>query len=345
MRSGADIIKKLTPAPMPAINAWNTTREENRMYTPNIVAEINANECTKENANRRIAYGDGSMLTHALGKCEPAMAQKINKSSTKDQGCELVCVGQNTTVVRPKFKNKTWSRKDATSTIKGRSRRRAGTLRAMHSNVVYPNVATTNELFGSNKFGSSRTAPFESYPYGGQPDFIPLVFTAGMCPNGPMPIPIPMMGNKQETISHQVDNHGINLRGTQAQYYPQFPFSHPADMLQIPFHPYYPPMHQHVDPVPLHYRIHEIKGQVLYYFSPENLNTDSYLKSLIDHRSGGVLLSELIKFKRLNSMTNNGRDIAIVQDIITYECFPELEIILMDTGVGVRSKYWRNWVK
>lgn len=345
MRTGADIIKTLTPAPVPAYNAWNTIRTGNRNSTARDPSCPNAKESNKENTN-------GCDLRMEI----TTRTQKLNTTgniTNRTGSSELVCVGDNTTVIRPKFKNKTWSRKDATSTIKGRSRRRTGSLRTIHPGIAYPNVAMTNELFGGNSFSQSPGS-YGGLTFGVHRDLMPPVYPGVMCANGPMPmrtqtpVPIPIMGHKSDNFApHQLEGHGANMGVMPLS--PINPYYHlhpppPIDMYKAPFHSYYHPIYLQVNQIPILHRIHEIKNQVLYYFSSKNLGTDVYLKSLIDNRTGGVPLIELIKFKRLNAMTNNGRDITILQDVIKYECFPELELIQMSQGVGVRSIYWRNWV-
>ena len=351
MGTGADIIKKLTPAPTPTFNAWNTIRTGNRIKTDRNDSEANEEVSSKENMNRYKGTLEAANRVH-IGKEHKPGAMKTNVNTTDTDRRELVCVGENTTVVRPRFKNKTWSRKDATSTIKNRSRRRTGSL-AVHSPTAYPNVTMTNDLFGGGNFYQAPGVSYGGYPFGNPVDLIPPTYPS-MCVNNsiPMPMPthmpgpIPMMGHKPDGYplpQGKVSESFATLPPSAIHpYFHQLSPSPPLDMYQMPYNPYYHPVHARVDPIPSPYRIYEIKNQILYYFSPENMNTDNYLKSLIDHTTGGVLLTELIKFKRLNMMTNNGRDIIILQDIIKYECFPELELIQMEQGVGVKSKYWRN---
>ena len=352
MGTGADIIKKLTPAPMPTFNAWNTIRAGNRLKPEIDDSELDAKVSSKENTNGCEASLESAKRgpigrEHKLS----AVMATVKTTSDTDRG-ELVCVGENTTVVRPKFKNKTWSRKDATSTIKGRSRRRAGSQAAIHHTTTYPNVTMTSDLFGGGNFYQGPGGSYGGYAFGNPSDLMPPMYTP-MCVNNsiPMPMPthmpgpIPMMGTKPDGYPISQGKGPDSFMALPPSpihpYFHQLSPSPPIDRYQMPYHPYYHPAHIHVDPMSNPYRIQEIKNQVLYYFSPENLNTDDYLKSLIDRTTGGVLLTELIKFKRLNIMTNNGRDIIILQNIIKYECFPELELIQMNQGIGVRSKYWR----
>lgn len=351
MGTGADIIKNLTPAPMPTFNAWNTIRTSNRIKNEKIDSGLDEKLSSEQNINRREDKLETPNRVQ-LGKENKPENMKTTANTSDTDSCELVCVGENTTVVRPKFKNKTWSRKDATSTIKGRSRRRTGSL-AKHSTTDYPNVTMTNDLFGPGTFYQSPAVSYGGYPFGNLVDLIPPTYPA-MCVNNsiPMPMPthlpgpIPMMGHKPDSYplpqGKVSDSFAPLLPSPIHPYFHQLSPSPPLDMYQMPYNPYYHPAPTRTDPTTSPYRIYEIKNQVLYYFSPQNMNTDDYLKSLIDHKTGGVLLTELIKFKRLNSMTNNGRDIIILQNIIKYECFPQLEIIQMEKGVGVRSKHWRK---
>lgn len=355
MGTGADIIKKLTPAPMPTLNAWNTIRAGNRLKSEGDDLELDAKGSSKENTNGL----KDSLESAKRGPIEReqklgAVMTAAKTTEDTDRG-ELVCVGENTTVVRPKFKNKTWSRKDATSTIKGRSRRRAGSHTAIHP-TTYPNVTMTNDLFGGGNFYLGPGGSYGGYAFGNLSDLMPPTYTP-MCVNNniPMPMPthmpgpIPMMGTKPDGYPMPQGKGSDPFMALPPSpmhpYFHQLSPSPPLDRYQMPYHPYYHPAHIQLDPMSNPYRIQEIKNQVLYYFSPENINTDEYLKSLIDNTTGGVLLTELIKFKRLNMMTNNGRDIIILQNIIKYECFPELELIQMNEGIGVRSKYWINGFK
>lgn len=351
MGPGADIIKELTPAPIPTFNAWNTIRAGNRPKIEGNELEFNASVSSKENMNRCKDSLESAKREPIGGQKSGVVTTAAKNTKDTDRG-KLVCVGENTTVVRPKFKNKTWSRKDATSTIKGRSRRRAGWQTA----TTYPNVTMTNELFDGGNFYQGPGVSYGGNAFGDMSDLMSPTYTPMYVNNNiPMPMPSHMPG-PISLIGTKPDGYPISLgRGSDSfmaippsqmhPFFHQISPSPPIEQYHMPYHPYYHQAQIHMEPISNTNRIQEIKKQVLYYFSPENLNTDDYLKSLIDHTSGGVLLTELIKFKRLNIMTNNGRDIIILQKIIQYECFPELELIQMNHGIGVRSKYWKTGFK
>lgn len=88
-------------------------------------------------------------------------------------------------------------------------------------------------------------------------------------------------------------------------------------------------------------QVHVIKIQLIYYFSTENLCKDLYLRSLIDADDGTIQLSNLMKFQRLQTLTNGGKDIKLVLQALTH---PELSHVEVLDGELLRLKSWKEWV-
>ncbi|KAI5952912.1 LARP4 [Candida jiufengensis] len=83
-----------------------------------------------------------------------------------------------------------------------------------------------------------------------------------------------------------------------------------------------------------------IKKQLEYYFSTENLCKDTYLRSLFDLKDGKIELLKLLKFKRLQILTSNGKYNYLIIEVIN-----EIEILeLLDNNKFLRLKNWQNWI-
>ncbi|KAG2736919.1 hypothetical protein G9P44_001009 [Scheffersomyces stipitis] len=87
-------------------------------------------------------------------------------------------------------------------------------------------------------------------------------------------------------------------------------------------------------------RVNSIKNQLEYYFSPQNLLRDGHLQSLMDPTNGGVLLEDLVQFRRMRFMS--GYSIEFLVEAFKSDPIPSLELIGNDTMI--RLKNWRNWV-
>ncbi|KAK6459696.1 uncharacterized protein RJT20DRAFT_5255 [Scheffersomyces xylosifermentans] len=84
----------------------------------------------------------------------------------------------------------------------------------------------------------------------------------------------------------------------------------------------------------------KIAAQLNYYFSIENLCKDTYLRSLFNPDNGGVELSELIKFRRMQIMT--GKNLKLLLNVIKSGVLPNLELVNDDKCVRIKS--WREWI-
>lgn len=137
-----------------------------------------------------------------------------------------------------------------------------------------------------------------------------------------------------------------------AQQFPYPPMMVPP-MGQPPFVPQFPQMMGMYQQMPMvDVRVPALASQILYYFSPENLKKDEYLKGLMGS-TGGVKLSALLGFKRvkilvfrrfLETLTPEEVEdgLALLRTAIT-TC-PTLELIAAGTEVRVKDG-WEKWVQ
>lgn len=353
MGTEVDFIKKLTPAPAPTTNVWTANRLGSKikaMVQDGTGAEKGTGDLRDARSrqgkeNNKHGHGcewDGiDVSSEKPGKLEKMGKAAVKSKNTDTGGNELVSVGQNATIKKPNFRNETWSRKNSTSTIKPRTKRKHGSLK-LRDPAAYRNLSTSDDLFGGT---AMYQAPYGTYgAYGGHRDFMPPSPIVPMSHypmiNGPIVAP-----NTSRFPRYHPDTiNSIILQPVNPYYHP-IPPSPPLDLYQ--FNPYYHQVHPQMDPMTqnhVSYIINEIRNQVLYYFSPENLRKDEYLKSLFDRKSGGVPLVELIKFKRLSTMTSNGNDLKLLQEVIRNECFPALELLYGAQGISVKLESWRNWI-
>ena len=88
-----------------------------------------------------------------------------------------------------------------------------------------------------------------------------------------------------------------------------------------------------------------IKHQIEYYFSTENLCKDTYLRSLFNKSDGSIQLSQLLSFNRMRMLTNNGKYTNLVLESI--EEIPILELLLDENDKNndsVRLVNWKSWI-
>ncbi|KAG7665722.1 uncharacterized protein J8A68_000742 [[Candida] subhashii] len=83
-----------------------------------------------------------------------------------------------------------------------------------------------------------------------------------------------------------------------------------------------------------------IKRQIEYYFSTENLCKDRYLRSLFSYEDGSVPITKLLEFNRMKTLTKNGKYLSILIQVIQ-----EIEYLeLLNNNQNVRIKNWNNWI-
>lgn len=84
-----------------------------------------------------------------------------------------------------------------------------------------------------------------------------------------------------------------------------------------------------------------IKRQIEYYFSTENLCKDTYLRSLFNKNDGSVKLDQLLEFNRMKILTKNGKYTNLLLESI--EEIPVLELVDNEC-TSFRLKNWQAWV-
>lgn len=84
-----------------------------------------------------------------------------------------------------------------------------------------------------------------------------------------------------------------------------------------------------------------IKRQIEYYFSTENLCKDTYLRSLFNKNDGTVKLYQLLEFNRMKILTKNGKYTNLLLESI--DEIPVLELV-DDESSSFRLKNWQDWV-
>nr|GMD71416.1 la-related protein 1A [Ipomoea batatas] len=131
---------------------------------------------------------------------------------------------------------------------------------------------------------------------------------------------------------------GVNFHGPPAG---AIYFLHPAPPIgvRVPYQPHFipPPMAgAHMPPSPILTLRASIIKQIEYYFSDENLQSDHYLRSLMDDQ-GWVPISTIADFKRVKSMST---DIPFILDALQASSTIEVQ------GNKVRRRdEWVKWVR
>ncbi|KAI3402830.2 LARP4 [Candida oxycetoniae] len=83
-----------------------------------------------------------------------------------------------------------------------------------------------------------------------------------------------------------------------------------------------------------------IKRQLEYYFSTENLCKDTYLRSLFDKSDGKVEVNKLMAFNRLKILTQNGKYVDLL-----VEAAQEIPCLYVyEDASYLRLKNWEQWV-
>lgn len=85
----------------------------------------------------------------------------------------------------------------------------------------------------------------------------------------------------------------------------------------------------------------KIRDQLVYYFSVSNLCKDIYLRKLMNKNTGGISLSKLNEFKRLESLTNSNIKLLI---LVIKKYHNELGLELINDENEVRCINWKQWV-
>lgn len=85
----------------------------------------------------------------------------------------------------------------------------------------------------------------------------------------------------------------------------------------------------------------KIKNQIEYYFSVSNLCKDIYLRNLINKKTGGIKLQDLIKFKRLKILTGSNTNI-LIEAIQKYQT--DLHVQLINDNKEIRIEKWKQWI-
>lgn len=123
------------------------------------------------------------------------------------------------------------------------------------------------------------------------------------------------------------------LSSPEDPHLPPFSFS-----LRPPISPFV-----HLVPVSEPTKTDLVHKQLAYYFSKNNLIKDVYLRSLFDDHDGGVLLSELIKFKRLENLLAS--NVRLLHQMV--KCCEFLELVdpfAAPEDARVRVQGWKMWL-
>ncbi|KAI5968889.1 LARP4 [Candida theae] len=362
-------IRRLTPAPPPTTNAWDFNTLVLSKPQDNIVAATTTDApICKQNTepagpsnlhlespsviqtSARVApLSDASSVVELS---QPKMAARITNKPTK-----LVNVGNRVKVKKPTLP-RSWDIKGGTNLLKYKVTDRhtkqpismsQPDLRSTEpgaEEAATTTTITTTTTTTSTAALSTTTLPTTFYPL--KPDMAffshcaedhPYMSTDPASIPSPILIPSPNSSLFPQSPGMFPPQQPMVVFGMPV--YSHLPLQHSSPQLPIPIPTPYTPC---TPMVPLESKRDtlkkNIKKQLQYYFSTENLCKDTYLRSLFDKTDGKLKVKKLLEFNKIKVLTHNGKYAEMVTGAAKE--LPLLEVL--EGNEYIRLKTWEKWV-